>query len=77
MVVMNKTDYIAEAKCHLNSADADGNRIYKELTFDCTQRIVRDVNDAIQKAVVNNVIDDELAELLIIYESKSGNLYFF
>ena len=76
VIVMNKTDYIAEAKSHLNSVDADGNRICKELTFDCTQRIVRDVKDAIQKALVNNAIDDELAELLIIDESKPGNIYF-
>ena len=37
---------------------------------------MRDVKDAIQKAVVNNVIDDELAELLIIDESRPGNIYF-
>ena len=30
VVVMNKTDYITEARNHLNSVDADGNRIYKE-----------------------------------------------
>ena len=44
--------------------------------FGCTQRIMRDVKDAIQKAIVNNVIDDELAELLIIDESKPRNIYF-
>ena len=31
VVVMNKKDYISEAKKHLNSVDADGNRIYEEL----------------------------------------------
>ena len=38
VVVMNKTDYITEARNHLNSVDADGNRIYNELTFDCTDK---------------------------------------
>ena len=37
---------------------------------------MRYVKDALQKAVVNNVIDGELAELLIIDESKPGNIYF-
>ena len=36
---------------------------------------MRDVKDAIQKAVVNNAIDDELAELLIIDETKPGNIF--
>ena len=76
MVVMNKTDYITEARNHLNSIDADGNRIYNELTLDCTDKIMRDVNNAVEKAALNNVIDDELAELLIVDDSKPGNIYF-
>ena len=39
VVIMNKSDYINEAKKHLNSVDADGNRIYKELSYDCTEKI--------------------------------------
>ena len=70
---MNKTDYITEAGNHLNSVDADGNRIYKELTFD---KIMRDVKNAVEKAALNNIIDDELAELLIVDDSKPGNIYF-
>ena len=31
VIIMNKSDYINETKEHLNSVDADGNRIYKEL----------------------------------------------
>ena len=35
VVVMNKSDYINEAIKHLNSVDADGSRICKELSYDC------------------------------------------
>ena len=76
VVVMNKTDYITEARNHLNSVDADCNRIYKELTFNCTDKIMRDVKNVVEKAPLNNVIDDELAELLIVDDSKSGIIYF-
>ena len=38
VAVMNKTDHITEARNYLNSVDDDGNRIYKELTFDCTDK---------------------------------------
>ena len=60
----------------LNSVDADGNRIYKELSYDCTDKFVRDVGDAINKAAVNKVIDEELADLLFIDSPKPGNIYF-
>ena len=76
VVVMNKTDYITEARNHLNSVDTDGNRIYNEVTFDCTDKIMRDVKNAVEKAALNNVIDDELAELLIVNDSKPGHIYF-
>ena len=77
VVVMNKTDNITEATNHLNSVDADGNRIYNELTFDCTDKIMRDVKNAIEKDAINNVTDDELAELLLIVDDlKPGNIYF-
>ena len=50
VVVMNKTDDITEARNHLNSVDADGNRIYNELTFDCSDKIMQDVKNAAEKA---------------------------
>ena len=59
--MMNKDDYISEAQKQLNSVDADNNRVYSELDFDCTQKFVKQVRDGIQEAVLNNVIDDELA----------------
>ena len=37
---------------------------------------MRDVKNAVEKAALNNVIDDELAELLIVDDSKPGNIYF-
>ena len=76
VVVMNKSDYINEAIKHLNSVDADGNRIHKELSYDCTDKFVRDVGEAINKAAVNKVIDEELADLLFIDSPKPGNIYF-
>ena len=76
VAVMNKTDHITEARNYLNSVGANGNRIYKELTFDCTDKIMRHVKNAVEKAALNNIIDDELAELLIVDDSKPGNIYF-
>ena len=77
MVVMNKTDNITEARNHLNSVDADGNRIDNELTFDCTDKIMRDMKNVVEEATLIKVIDDELAELLLIVDdSKPGNIYF-
>ena len=73
---MNKSDYINEAIKHLSSVDADGNRIYKELSYDCTDKFVRDVGEAINKAAVNKVIDEELADILFIDSLKPGNIYF-
>ena len=74
---MNRNDYISEAKKHLNSVDADRNRIYEELSFDCTQKFVRDLSKTIEQAAANKVIDEELAELLIVDSLKPGNIYFF
>ena len=73
---MNKSDYINEAKKHLNSVDADGNRIYMELSHDCTEKFIRDIAEAIGKAAINKVIDDELADLLLVDSLKAGNIYF-
>ena len=73
---MNKSDYITEAKKHLNSVDADGNRIYTELTVDCSEKFVSNVRNAVQNAVINNVIDDDLSDLLIIDDQNPGNIYF-
>ena len=76
VVVTNKSDHITEAKKHLNSVDADGNRIYTELTVNCTEKFVRNVRNAVQNAVINNVINDDLSDLLIIDDPKPGNIYF-
>ena len=37
---------------------------------------MRDVKNAVEKAALNNIIDDELAELLIVDDSKPGNIHF-
>ena len=34
VVVMNKSDFVNETIKNLNSVDADGNRIYEELSYD-------------------------------------------
>ena len=51
-MVMNKSDHITEAKKHPNSVDANGKRIYTELTVDCTEKLVRNVRNAVQNAVI-------------------------
>ena len=38
---------------------------------------MRDVKTAVEEAALNNVIDDELAKLLIVDNSKPGNIYFY
>ena len=76
VVIVNKSDYINEAKKHLNLVDADENRIYKKLFYDCTEKFVRDVAEAVGKAAINKVIDDELADLLLVDSPKAGNIYF-
>ena len=72
---MNKSDYINKAQKYLNSVDADGNRFYKELSYDCTEKFIRDVAEAVGKAAINKVIDDELADLLLVDSPKGGNIY--
>ena len=36
---------------------------------------MRDVKNTVEKAALNNVIDDESAELFIVDDSKPGNIY--
>ena len=71
---MNKSNYITEAEKHLNSIDSDGNRT--ELTVDCTEKFVRSITNALRNAVINNVIDDDLSDLLIIDDPKPANIWF-
>ena len=37
---------------------------------------MQDIKNVAEKATLNNVIDDKLAELLIVDDSKPGNIYF-
>ena len=62
---MNTSDNINEAKKHLNSVDADGSRIYKELSYDCTEKFVRYVGEAVGEATINKVIDGDPEDLLL------------
>ena len=73
---MNKNDYISEAKRHPNSVNADRNRIYEELSSDCTQKFICNVSKAIEKAATNKVIDDKLVELLLVDSLKPGSIHF-
>ena len=74
--MMNKDDCISEAQKQLNLVDADNNGVYSELDFGCTQKFIKQVRDGVQKAVLNNIIDDELAKMLVIDDTKPGNIYF-
>ena len=38
---------------------------------------MRDVKNVVEKAALNNIIDDELAELLIVDDSKPGKHILF
>ena len=44
--------------------------------FDCTQKFVREVQQAVDLAFSNNVIDESMAEMLVINDAKPGNIYF-
>ena len=35
---------------------------------------MQDIKNVAEKATLNNIIDDELAELLIVDDSKPGNI---
>ena len=48
---MNKQDYVTEALKHLDSKDANGDDIYQKLPFDCTQKFVREVQQAVDLAL--------------------------
>ena len=73
---MNKQDYVTEALKHLDSKDANGDDIYQKLPFDYSQKFVREVQQAVDLAFSNNVIDESMAEMLVINDAKPGNIYF-
>ena len=70
VVIMNKQDYVTEALKHLDSKDANGDDIYQKLPFDCTQKFVREVQQAVDLAFSNNVIDESMAEMLVINDAN-------
>ena len=72
---MNKQDYVTDALKHLNSKYAKGDHIFPKLPFDCTQKFVREVQQAVDLSVSNNVIDESMAEMLVINDAKQGNIY--
>ena len=43
---------------------------------DCTKKFVHNVRKAVQNAVINNVIDNDMSDLQIIDDPKPGNMYF-
>ena len=44
--------------------------------MDGTQKFVREVQQAVDLAFSNNVIDESMAEMLVINDAKPGNIYF-
>ena len=76
VVIMNKQDYVTEALKHLDSKDANGDNIYQKLPFDCTKKFVREVQQAVDLAFSNNVVDESMAEMLVINDAKPGNICF-
>ena len=45
-----------------------------ELSHHCTEKFIRDI-DEVGKAAINKVIDDELADLLLVDSPKAGNIF--
>ena len=70
-------DYIEEAKRHLNLKDADGTPVYQSLQNPQVQDFNKRVQDAIDLATSNSIIEKEMSEILFIEDPQIGNLYFY
>ena len=76
VVIQNRADYIEEAKWHLNLKDADGTPVYQSLQNPQIQDFNKRVQDAMDLATSNGVIEEEMSEIRFIEDPKIGNLYF-
>ena len=73
-MIQNRTSYIESAKEHLKSKTST-EAIYQRLQSDCTPSISKRVNNAIDEAMLANVIDKDTADGLKVNNPKPGNLY--
>lgn len=70
MVVWNCSDYIEEANRQLNDTP-----VYKPLHKDPGWEIAHKIQDVVQKAQTEGLIDTDLADVLIIQHPKTPLLY--
>ena len=69
VVIQNRADYI-EAKRHLNLKDANGTPVYQSLQNPQIQDFNKRVQDAIDLATSNGVIEKEMSDILFIEDPK-------
>ena len=62
------------AKEHLSSSTPEGERVYQQLSTDCTDDIAKVVNHGIDEAYLAGVVDENTATYLKVKDPKAGNL---
>ena len=61
-MIMNRACYIESTEEHLESRTSSGEEVYRRLQSNCTSSISKRVNNAIDEAMLTNVIDKDTAE---------------
>ena len=75
IVVQNRSTYIEIVEEHLRSRGANGQPIYEQIDADISNVITEKVNNAIDEAQENGVIDIRTKDGLKVNNPKAGNLY--
>ena len=76
VVVQNRKDDLNEANNQLNGVDQNGDKVYHRVAGDPTSEFVGQVKQAVQHALVTNVIDPDTANYLVVEKARPGNIYF-
>ena len=76
VVVQNRKDYLHEANNQLNCEDQNGDEVYHRVAGDPTSEFVGKVKQAVQHALVTNVIDPDTANYLVVEKARPGNICF-
>ena len=75
LVIQNRESYIKIVEEHLDLKDKDGNNVYQQLHSDITSDISKRVENAVDEALLLQVIDRDTADGLKVNSPKAGNLY--
>ena len=75
IVIQNRSTYIEVVEEHLKSRGANGQPIYEQIDADISNVITEKINNAIDEAMENGVIDANTKDGLKVNNPKAGNLY--